>query len=337
MNPPIAPSEPVHWARKVAAKWPALVLAATLLSLFFVPGWGRAAGRIASYSRDLAHFPLFALIAAALLYIWPHHRTAVAKAGVVSGAAVSLALLIEIFQPLAGRSAALGDILLGSAGTFSVVAVYLGLRSASDRARRWLVATAVLLLVASVLPMLLIMADRWTARRSFPLIDSFERQAEIGRWAAEGCALAQVEEHATLGRFAMRMEVVPSDERYPSVFMADGDMDWRGFKRLTFDVYLEGEGSRVLWVRADDRDNPPYHERSQVAVEIKPGANRIAIDVPAFARTPGGGLLDLGRIVTFGIFLDGARVGDVLYVDHIKLSGQAAAPVTPPLSALLSG
>jgi hypothetical protein len=317
------------WAQTLLAKWPALCATATLIALFFVPSWGRSSGRISSYSTDLAHYPLFATVAAILLYLWPRHRTAVAKAGVVSGIAVSLALLIEVFQPLAGRSAALGDVLLGTAGSFSVVAVYLGLRIASPHGRRWLVAMAGLLLLLSVSPLLMVVLDRWVAHRSFPLIDSFERPAEVSRWVADGCALTQVEDHATQGRFAMRMEILPSDEKYPGAVIADGTMDWRGFRQLTLDVHLEGEGSRSLWIRADDRLNPPYHDRAQVAVELKAGSNRVAIDVPSFARTPEGRALDLERIVSLGIFLDGARPGDVLYLDYLRLSGRVGRPAVP--------
>lgn len=320
--------------RHLLKKWPALFVVVTLCALFFVPSWGRTSGRVSSYGQDLAHYPLFAIIAAVMLFLWPRHRSAVAKAGVVSGAAVSLALLIELFQPLAGRSAAIGDILLGTAGCFSVVAVYLGLRTASDRARRWLVATAVILLLVSVLPLLMMLGDRWSARRAFPVIDSFERPVELGRWVTEGCVISQSTDHVTHGRYALRLEVTPGAERYPSAFIADGVMDWRGYQRLLLDVYLERGGSRILWVRADDRDNPPYHERAQVAVEIKAGANRIAIDVPAFARLPGGRQLDLGHIITLGVFLDGAEPGDVLYLDHLTLSGRARIPPTPPLSAV---
>lgn len=319
--------EPQHpRLRKILKRWPALFVIVTLCIMFFVPSWGRTTGRISSYSQDLAHYPIFAIIAAVMLFLWPRHRTAVAKAGVVSGAAVSLALLIELFQPLAGRSAALGDILLGTAGCFSVVAVYLGLRTASDRARRWLVATAGILLLVSVLPLLLMLGDSWSARRAFPVIDSFERPVELGRWVAEGCTISQSADHVTHGDYAMRLEVIPTEERYPSAFVADGIMDWRGYQRLTLDVYLEGGGSRVLWVRADDRANPPYHERAQVAVDIKAGANRIAIDVPSFARLPGGRTLDLGHIITLGIFLDGAQPGDVLYIDQLALSVKRARP-----------
>lgn len=314
--------------RALVAKWPAIFLVIVLLVMFFLPSLGQPDGRISSYSHDLAHFPIFAVIAAVLLYLWPGHRSAVARTGVVMGVLVSLAIVIELFQPLAGRSAALGDILLGNAGSFAAVAVYLGLRSASDRARRWLCVTAGLLLIVSLLPLLFMLADRFSARRAFPLIDSFERPVEVGRWVAQGCTLVQTTDHATLGRFAMRFEVTSNDE-YPSAFLADGIMDWRGRRQLTLDVYLEAGGSRVMWLRADDRDNPPYHERAQVSIELKPGANRIAFDVEAFALTPGGRPLNLGRVQTFGLFLENAKPGDVLYVDHIGLSGRRRTLLAP--------
>jgi len=316
------PLSPRDIARRILARWPALIGAATLIALFFIPGLGKSTGRIASYGKDFMHFPLFAVVAAILLYIWPRHRGAIAKCAVVAGVAVSLALLIEIVQPFAGRTAAFDDVLLGTAGSFAVVAVYLGLRSASDRARRWLVATALLLLLASALPLLALFLDRVTAQRLFPLIDSFERPVDLGRWTAEGGQLEQVPEHATHGRLALRLTVDDSGERYPGVVLADGAMDWSAHRRMAFDVFLAAPGSPRIWVRLDDRPHAPVRDRAQTEMEIKPGGNRVVLDLDAFARTPDGRRLDLDRIEAVGIFLDSALPGDVVYLDHMTVSGR---------------
>lgn len=319
---------PSEISRFMLRRWPALLGALTLIALFFVPAFGRPTGRIVSYGKDFLHFPLFAGVAAILLFVWPKHRGALAKCAVVSGVAVSLALLIEIIQPLAGRTAAFADVLLGTAGSFAVVAVYLALRSASDRARRWLIGTGILLLLASGLPLGLVIVDRLTARSLFPMIDSFERPVDLGRWKPEGGSLSQVEEHATHGRYAMRLTVEDPNERYPGLLLADGRMDWRAHRRLAFDVYLEASGSRKLWVRLDDRMFPPFTDRAQTELDVKPGANRIVLDLPVFAVTPTGRPLDLDRIEAVGIFLDGAQPGDALFLDFMTLSGRVSRPAS---------
>ena len=308
---------------RVRLRWPILLAAATLLAMFFVPTGGSEGGRIVAVSRDFMHFPLFAILAAILLNFWPRHHTAVAKAGVVAGAAVVLALLIEVIQPLAGRSAAWLDVALGTAGSFAVAAVYLGLRSASGRAKRWLCATAGLLFLASCAPLAIVAVDRIFALRQFPLIDSFERPAEVSRWIAEGCRLSQTPDHATHGRYALKLEVTGDGGAYPGAYLADGVLDWRGYNRLSLDVFYEGDAARVLWIRMDDRPFPTYAERVQVPVDLQPGANQISIDLEAFARTPGGRPLDLSRVQTLWLFLDHPRPGEVLYLDHFRAWGRA--------------
>lgn len=123
--------------RRVKGHVPALLLFGTVLSFFFVPAWGGTSGRLMASSKDWAHFPLFAASAALLLFLWPRrHQSALLKASRVAGLAIVLALLVEIIQPLAGRSATLMDWLLGAAGSLAAVAVYLALRSASPKGRR---------------------------------------------------------------------------------------------------------------------------------------------------------------------------------------------------------
>ncbi len=312
------------WAR-LKARWPVLFLVFTVVSSFFVPAWGHTSGRISAYSQDFAHFPLFAAIAAVLLYLWPRRRTALAKAGVVVGLALLIALLVEFFQPMVGRTAAFSDILLGLAGSFAAVAVYVSLRTASRPARRWLVATACLLLLASALPLVLMLLDRLSASRAFPLIDSFERPVESSRWRSDGCLLERVEDYATHGRYALRLYVPDQPDRYPGAFLNDGDMDWRGFRQLNLDVFLEGEAARGLVIRVDDRSGAPLHDRAQVVVELKPGSNHVAIDVPSFSITPSGRTLQLQHVSGIGLFLDGARIGDSVFLDHLTLSGRDPA------------
>lgn len=316
--PPSSP--PPSLLTRLRARWPVLFLLVTVLSFFFIPAWGRTSGRLTAYGQDWAHFPLFAGIAVMLLVVWPRRRTALAKAGVVAGMALLMALLVEIIQPLAGRSAALSDLLIGAAGSLAAVSVYMGLRTTSFQARRSLVATAGLLMLAAAMPMLLMLMDRVAAGRAFPLLDSFERPVESTRWRSDGCQLERVEEHATHGNYALRLSVPRDPDRYPGAYLNDGAMDWRGYRQLNLDVFLEGDNARGLVIRVDDRLGASLKDRAQMTFDLKPGPNRVALDITSFAVTPGGQPLELGRIASVGIFLVGARAGDAVYLDQMSLS-----------------
>lgn len=294
---------------------------AVTISLFFIPGmkFTSFGNRLDSYSQDFCHFPLFAAISAALLAWRPRGGNHITKAGIVTLIAVCLAATIEVIQPIVGRTAAWDDLMLGAAGCVSTMAVYVGLRSASATLKRCLSFVATVLFLVAILPLVLIVADRYQASRMFPVVDSFERITELGRWLPEGCTVAQVREHATHGSYSLKM-TVDSGASYPSIFLSDGAMDWRGFKRFAVDVYLKGESSRVLWVRADDGPYPRYEDRAQTTVELKPGENTIWIDLSAFAQKPNGKTLNLSNILTVGLFLDHPQPGDTIFVDKMVLS-----------------
>lgn len=314
------PDHIMNLLRRMKGHGPAVFLFCTVLSFFFVPAWGGMSNRLTAYSKDWAHFPLFAGLAALLLFLWPRrHQSALLKASRVAGAALALALLVEVVQPLAGRSATVTDWLLGAAGSLAAVAVYLALRSVSWQGRRRLFLAAGLLLLAATTPVLLILMDRVSAWRAFPLLDSFERPVESSRWRPDGCELERVEEHATHGRYALRLAVAEHAGRISGAYLNDGSMDWRGYRQLTLDVFLESDAARTLQLLLDDRLGAPRWERAVMTVELKPGPNRVALDVNALAFALNGRPLDLDHIVSIGLYVKSARPGDALYLDQLKL------------------
>lgn len=306
----------------VKTRWPLLLLFVTVLSFFFVPAWGGMSTRLIAYSKDWAHFPLFAALAALLLYLWPRRKlSAWVKASRVAGAAFVLAVSVEIIQPLVGRSATVTDALIGAAGSLAAVSVYMGLRVATPLARRRLVMAAILLLVAATAPLFLMLADRFSAWRAFPLLDSFERPVESSRWRADGFVLERVEEHATEGRYALRLSVPQQPDQLPGSFLNDGLMDWSGYRQLNLDVFLEGDAARIMLIRLQDRVQSSASERALLSVELKPGPNRVAVDLAAYAITSDLRPLNLQKMASIGLFLQGARAGDALYLDQLRLSG----------------
>ncbi len=318
------PGSVARWLKPHRRRLPAYVMLTAVLSLFFVPGWGGHGGRFAQYTHDLAHFPAMATIAAGLLSVIRRGRSALLKAGLVVCSAFGIALLVEIFQPYFGRTAALNDWLLGAAGAFAAACVYLAFKADSQHHRKLFVGLAGVALMACLTPLLLMAADWYAGIRAFPVLDSFERPVELGRWKAEGCTIRQSREHVTMGKYSLQLEVTDPPDDYPSIFFDDGPIDWTGYGRFAVDVYLGGQQSRMLWIRADDMVNPPYNERAQMSVELKPGMNTIWVDLDAFAKLPSGRRLDVRHIETFGLFLDHPKAGDTIYVDRMVLSARSA-------------
>ena len=290
-----------------------------LLSLCFIPGIGGYKNRILSYSFDLFHYPLFAAITAVLLLVRRKKRV---KVNVVLTLTIVIIinLIVEGLQPFVDRTASIYDILLGLAGSISVLCVYLAMSAYSSRMRWFLYMLSGISFSCAFLPLGLIALDAYWGKKSFPVIDSFEQPVNLGRWLPEGCLMDRTKEHVTHGRYALKISVDKSGSSYPGIFYADGTMDWSDFRRFALDIFLEAEKSRYVWIRADDRSGAPYEDRSQVVMELKPGPNTIWVDLSTFSKTPSGRMLDISHIETFGIFLEAIEPGEVVYLDRIALS-----------------
>jgi VanZ family protein len=299
-----------------------LIAALSLLGLcflLFVPLPENQGNRFLVYLQDFAHFPLFALTAWLLLFLLKGKNMApLARGSLVVAATLLAGLLAEFIQPFVGRTAGVRDVVLGLAGSVAAVCLNMALRSRTIVARALLVATALLLAVAAVFPLILIHWDRQAARRDFPLLASFESHAELGRWSVNGCKVSRVPDHTTHGHWALKIEVENPDN-YPGLFEIDSMRNLSGIKQLCCDVFVPGEGPLKIWLRMDDRVNPVYSDRFQDLRTLFPGTNTICVQRAALASTPSGRPLDIGHIVSWGLFFDQAKPGETIYLDNVRV------------------
>lgn len=290
------------------------------LCLLLLPGVERPHDRLADYLHDLLHAVLFAAIALLMAAIAPRRRGRLASAAAIVVACLVLASAMELLQPLLGRDRQLGDVLLGGAGSLIAVCwLEAGRRASRPATRVFLALAGTLILLAVLLPAWLIVGDRQDAREDFPVLASFESPAELGRWSANRCTVSRAARHATHGSFSLALEVV-EDGGYPGVFLVDMPRDWRRFRQLCADLFLEREGPEDVWFRIDDRANPAYPDRFQQVFRLLPGSNRVCLLRKDFGVASGGRPLDLANVTACGIFFDRGRVGDRLYIDHLVLS-----------------
>ncbi len=300
--------------RSFVAAGLAVVVVLSLLLLLWPQAEGPR-GRLGEYLEDLAHFPVFAAACILLRLLLPKGRRFDAVAIAAGGLA---ALGIEWLQPLVGRMESARDLLLGLAGSAAGVALAAAARTAVPRVRFAFVALVLMLALAAVLPLAVIAGDAWLARRQYPQLGGFESAMELGRWQSDDCALSRVPEHAAEGRYALRITVTNAVP-YPGAFLQEGPPAWHGLRSLCVDVFLAGTEARGLWMRIDDRKDPPYGDRVQEMVVLKPGPNSLCWDRERVTTTPSGRHLDLEHIVSVGLFFDQAPADAVLYLDNLRL------------------
>jgi VanZ family protein len=286
--------------------------------LLLVPLPDNQGNRYLVYLQDLAHFPLFALMAWLLLFLSREKPMAPLWRGFpVVIATFLVGVLAEFIQPFVGRTAGGRDILLGLAG--SVAAVCLCVARLSQAAvRAILFAVALLLGALAVLPLVLIHLDRQNALSEFPLLASFEARTELSRWSVNGCRISRTPDHSTHGQWALKIEVENPDS-YPGLFESDSMRNLSHVKQLCFDVFVPGEDAVRIWLRMDDRINPVYSDRFQDLRTLFPGTNTLCVERSILGSTPSGRSLDLGRILSWGIFFDQAKQGETLYLDNVRV------------------
>lgn len=303
----------------MAGKWRMVILLPLCFALLFIPGPETRGDRLLVYLQDFAHFPLFAVMAFLLQALLRRSPLGdIQRAFVIVMLTVLVGVAAEFIQPFVGRTAGARDVVLGLSGSVAAVCFSLAAQTQSRAARFLLVWVVLLLVIGSAWPALLIEWDRLGASRDFPRLASFESRTELGRWSVNGCKISRTTEYASNGRWALKIEV-ENPVGYPGLFEPDGIHNLFCMKQLCFDLFVPGETPLKIWLRVDDRVSPAYSDRFQELLSLFPGTNGICIQRAALTSTPSGRPLDLGHLVSWGLFFDQAKPGETLYLDNVRV------------------
>jgi hypothetical protein len=127
------------------------------------------------------------------------------------------------------------------------------------------------------------------------------------------------EDHATHGRYSLKMELFPSE--YPGFQPILSQKDWRGYRALCFGIYNPAGQEVTLTVRIDDRQkSPDYGDRYNGRFQLKPGMNPVIIPLDTLLTSQTGRKLSLKEIHTVIIFMVNPETKTVLYLDYLRLS-----------------
>jgi VanZ family protein len=275
-------------------------------------------GRTMDALTDLGHVPLFVGLSAWLMVRRRRAGWSLPAAGAaVWSAAVGLGVAVEVLQSLVGREASVGDVWADAVGALAGIL----LAAARERAGRvaLLIAGAALAALAGTAWPALRLLDVVRQRLHAGRLAGFEDALELDRWDFRECRATRVREHATQGRFALRLALQPG--RFPGAGLDSPPPDWSGHSRLAADVYLDGDSPLDLRVKVEDeRHDGRLEDRFQRVVRLAPGPSRIEIPLSDVAAGPQGRLLDLRHVAQlrfFAVDLPGPRV---LFLDNVALS-----------------
>jgi len=170
-------------------------------------------------------------------------------------------------------------------------------------------------LLRFLLPALLILGTLSQAQAAAGvLLGSFETVEEAGAWAASGTTIQRVEEHATDGRFALRV-LFPGSQQdtWPGVtYRVVPPQDWTPYAMLCMDVYNPGQDSVTLSLRIDDAAG----KSAFATAAAKPGQQTLEFALD-------GGAINLGAVARIYPYRRLPREESTLFIDNVRLMTQA--------------
>jgi hypothetical protein len=268
-------------------------------------------GRTAHALGDLVHAPLFGgmtLGALCLLERFRPARGAVASLSVrclsVSAIVFAFGIAIELAQHRLGRFATVHDAVANGLGIVAASLVYVALdlrRYRPERrsvSRAFLASAGFLLAIAWWSPVMML-RDVVAVRYDFPLLASFESDAEFGRFSFRECKGQLTRRDATDGTYAM--EITFQSASHPGATMFDLQPDWSAMKTLEMDVTLDasytGDSVRFMVKVIDELHRTDHSDTYRGEWALKPDQpQHIRITREEVVDGPDTRQLDLSKI-----------------------------------------
>lgn len=280
-------------------------------------------GRVSMMMFDLFHFPAFAGISWLGLRIGQRlGATRLSQRLGIASTILIASAIMEGLQAVSGRSATLHDLV---ANTCGVVAGWM-LFETTFATHRWvrygLACAALTLWLAVCYGPALVLHDLWKQDREFPLIGSFESDAELTRWWRRNTNMSRSDDLVTDGKTGLALHVHPGE--YPAISHMHLPPDWSTFSALQFDWGVPSDSPVAevqLLVRIADRHHgdtyeDTFHQRYRLA---RGETRHVQIPLRDIQQGPLSGPLDLRaiRVIEFQ-FLDVQR-SLVVNFDNVRL------------------
>ena len=293
--------------------------------------------------QNFGHTPLFGCIAVLCLYLlrqtdYFKHRHPLKMYFYAAMIALGLGAGIELIQLFTPRTASVIDFLRDALGIFSVlsVCIALDLRRQADKKhiktiiwQAGLYLVALLLLVASLFPLLPVSIAYWQRNQAFPVIINFSKPWSEVFLHKQHVHMSIVDTPARLqtlnGRKIAEMKFDKTG-RYQGIAIIDPYPDWSAYHHLSVKVYLLATSSIYLVLRiSDQQHNQEYTDRYNHAYELKPGWNHLQVSLDKVKRAPAGRLMNMRHIHKLMLFRINAGLGRQmqptvkLYMRRIRL------------------
>jgi VanZ family protein len=300
-----------------------VLLTAAITSFLLFNNFGDSDSRIIDAILSFGHLLLFGAISLVTIWVFNKGKWQIRQEYLYTGVWIvttSIGALTECIQAfIPYRHFRVGDILTDSLGSVIFLTFYHSFQK--DTIHKNIVLMRIIaftLMIMLAYPIFAAALDTWEMERNFPLLSSFETYFEMSRWMNIQSELVRSKLHPTDGKYSLKVFFHPGE--YPGMSMNYLQHDWRGYKRLAFDVILEGSSPLKITVRVNDKKhNNEYTDRFNKSFELLPGLNHISIDIMNIMRSPKGRTMDLTEITNICVFTYKIKETRTTYFDNFRL------------------
>jgi hypothetical protein len=298
------------------------------------------AGRSASAIGNLFHAPMFGFMVVIGLWAWNQLRPITVgasndkrwmfeRAVTMVLAMSACGVLMEAMQALTYRSSSIHDALANFSGATAGAALFVGREVARHQKSGlrfivWVIAGSLagLCLWWASKDAVATLVDVRRVTTQFPLLSSFETDAELRRWYFRESWRTAGEIGVTHGKRSMRVRYEASE--YPGPTLVEMHRDWTSMKSLCLDVKVDENAAdpvvRLVVKVTDGAHDGTHPDSFHQTFEIRRGESRsIKIDRDLIVAGPVGRDLDLGDIRYLDLMLDKPTVPTVVFFDHVRI------------------
>ncbi len=283
---------------------------------------------------DTGHILVFGLIFVFLLWAVDALLPRVSRLvhyGISGFAAMALGLAVEIIHRFdAHRSAEWIDLFNDVVGVIALACLVAVIDPRLNETRngllkrRWLMGLAVVMLVAGLTPFLRVCAQYHTRNQLFPVLIEFDAP-----WYRHLC-------YASASRF----QAVPTPKdwpnethpqklvaridahqsKYPGFVFSEPYPDWRGYRSLEVDVYLDYPEPRDFVLRVHDQQHDKtFEDRFNGVVSLQPGFQTVHFDLEDVKHGPRSRELQLSEVDGVAFFTVDLERQLTLYLGAMRL------------------
>ncbi len=306
--------------RLLAARWLWLLVAAVIVTMFFVhiPTAARRHPLLAPLG-DQFHVGMMAVVT--LLLYWRGPLRGRLWLGAL--AAVACGALVEVFQPLFGRSGQVKDFLLDLIGIGATVGLVLW-RGHGRRRGLVLLVVTLLSIPAQLYRVPGIVAGAYRMRQTFPLITDFESGLEHWVWDKNSHP-SMVFTRVTDGPLGtpttvLRISGGPPDH-WPGIKVRRFPHDWSGHRTMAFDVRVLSSGTDTIpmGLRLEDYPGKRDDKYARASFGAWDAWHTVRVDVSRLLLTDKSRLLDTSDMDLILFYLPRPPRTVVYELDNVRL------------------